>query len=84
MWEDEAVVDLLEAVLVNCMWSKPMMHHAQKAPSGMVVSRMSIVDSEMVPFAVSSIPKGMISAMGRRMILMRWCLQSCPGEEFGP
>ena len=30
---------------------------------------MSIIDWEMVPVVVSSVPKGMGSAMGRKMIL---------------
>ena len=69
--------------LVSCMWLKPMMHSAQKAQLGMVVSRMSIMHLEMVALAVSSMTKGMGNVMGRRTILLRRCLQACPGEELG-
>ena len=50
-----------------------MVHCAQKAPSGRVVSRMLIMDLEMVPYVVSSMPKAMGNAMGRRTILYDAC-----------
>jgi hypothetical protein len=44
------------------LWAKR--HRAQKAPSVTVVSRMSMEDSERVPFVVLLTPKGIGRASG--------------------
>ena len=45
------------------------MHLAQKVPPSMVMSRMSMVDSLMVPFIVSLMLKGIGRESGKRMTL---------------
>ena len=49
----------------------------------MVVSRILIVDSEMVPLAVSSMPKGMGSVVDRRMTLYEAVLASLSRRGVG-
>ena len=49
--------------------SNAMMWPARKAPPGMVVSKASRVAMVMVPFVVSSMPNGMVKAIGMRTIL---------------